>query len=152
MINYIVTLFLFHASTHTRTHTHTHTHTDVQTHRCTIEMQRGVREVKYGLQVIRQNLNHLLFCLYGRVYNAVLKVWEDWVWQILRISRLWWTALAKGLCPNLWDRKHPWFCRRTRLRGRCVHSERVREIGRRWVREEVVTDSWHFVVYSGLDR
>ena len=49
---------------------------------------------------------------------------------------------SKGLCNQT----------RAKLSGMCVHSEKAREVGRGWVREEVVTDSWQFVVYSGLDR
>ena len=32
------------------------------------------------------------------------------------------------------------------------HTHARAYIGRRWVRKEVVTDSWQFVIYSGMDR
>jgi len=62
-----------------------------------------------------------------------------------RIPLLWSTvrerALAKGLSFNMGDTKYPCACRRTELPKKDVHSEKVREIGRRWVGEKVVTDS-----------
>ena len=52
-----------------------------------------------------------------------------------RIPLLWSTvgetALAKGFCSNMGDTKYLCVCRRTKLPGRGVHSEKVREIGRR---------------------
>jgi len=41
------------------------------------------------------------------------------------------TALAKGFCSNMGDTKYVCVCGRTKLRGRGVHCEKVREIGRR---------------------
>ena len=38
--------------------------------------------------------------------------------------------LAKGFSFNMEDAKCPFACRRTTLSGRCVHSEKVREVGR----------------------
>ena len=49
------------------------------------------------------------------------------------------TALAKGFCSNMANTKHPCVCRRAKLPGRGVHNAKVREIGRRWVKEEAVT-------------
>ena len=50
-----------------------------------------------------------------------------------RLSLLWSsvreTALAEGF--NMGDTKCPCVCRRTKLSGRGVHSEKVRELGRR---------------------
>ena len=50
-----------------------------------------------------------------------------------RIPLLWSTvketALAKGFCSNMGDTKYPCVCRRTKLPGRGVHSEKVRELG-----------------------
>ena len=60
-------------------------------------------------------------------------------------------TLAKDFTFNMGDAKCPCVCRRTKLSGRCVHSEKVREVSRGGVREEVGTDSEQFVVYSGLD-
>ena len=52
-----------------------------------------------------------------------------------RIPLLWGTALetalAKGFCSNMRDMKYTCVCRRTKLPGRGVHSEKVREVGRR---------------------
>ena len=39
-------------------------------------------------------------------------------------------ALAKGFSFNVCDIKYVCVCRRTKLPGRGVHSEKVREIGR----------------------
>ena len=39
-------------------------------------------------------------------------------------------TLTKGLSLNMGDGKCPCVCRRTKLCGRCVHSEKVREVGR----------------------
>ena len=39
-------------------------------------------------------------------------------------------ALAKGFSFNVVDAKCPCVCRRTKMPGRGVHSEKVREIGR----------------------
>ena len=73
------------------------------------------------------------------------------IWEL--ISLLWSTvgetALAKGFYFIMGDTKYPCFHRRTKLPGRGVYSEKVREVGRRWVREEVETHSWQFVIYSG---
>ena len=55
-------------------------------------------------------------------------------------SRVGERMLAKGFCFNMGDAKCPCVCRRTKLTRMCVHSEKVREVGREWVREEVVTD------------
>ena len=41
------------------------------------------------------------------------------------------TVLAKTFCSNRGDTKYPCVCRRTKLFGRSVQSEKVREIGRR---------------------
>ena len=41
------------------------------------------------------------------------------------------TALDKDFCSNMGDTKYPCVCRRTKLPGRGVHSEKVRETGRR---------------------
>ena len=41
------------------------------------------------------------------------------------------TALAQGFCSNVGDTKYPFVCRRTKLPGRRVYSEKFREIGRR---------------------
>ena len=41
------------------------------------------------------------------------------------------TALAEGFSFNMGDTKCPCVCRRTKLSGRGVHSEKVRELGRR---------------------
>ena len=67
-----------------------------------------------------------------------------------RIPLLWSTvgetALPKGFYSNMGDtKKYPCVCRRANLLGRGVHSEKVREIGRSGVREEVVADSWQLV-------
>ena len=60
-------------------------------------------------------------------------------------SLLWSTvgepALAKGFCLNMEDTKYPCVFRRMKLPERSVHSEKVREISGRQVREEVMTDS-----------
>ena len=52
-----------------------------------------------------------------------------------RIPMLWSTlaetALAKEFCSNMGDTKYPCVCRKTNLPGKGVHSEKVREIGRR---------------------
>ena len=52
-----------------------------------------------------------------------------------RTPMLWSTvrrrALAKGFYFEHDDTKYPCVCRRTKLAGRGVHSEKVREIGRR---------------------
>ena len=52
-----------------------------------------------------------------------------------RIPSLWSTvgitALAKGFCSNIGDTKYPCVFRRTKLPGRGVDSEKVRETGRR---------------------
>ena len=39
-------------------------------------------------------------------------------------------TLAKGFSFNMGDAKCPCVCRRTKLSGRCVHSEKVTEVGR----------------------
>ena len=39
-------------------------------------------------------------------------------------------ALAKGFTFNMGDAKCSCVCRRTKLSGRCVHSEKVREVGK----------------------
>ena len=39
-------------------------------------------------------------------------------------------TLSKGFNFNMGDAKCPCVCRRTKLSGRCVHSEKVREVGR----------------------
>ena len=39
-------------------------------------------------------------------------------------------SLAKGFSFDLGDAKCPCVSRRTKLSGRCVHSEKVREVGR----------------------
>ena len=62
------------------------------------------------------------------------------------------TTLAKGFRSNMGNTKYPFICRRTKLPGRGgVHSEMVREVGRKQVRA-VVADGSQFVVYSGLDQ
>ena len=38
--------------------------------------------------------------------------------------------LTKDFSFNIGDAKCPCVCRRTKLSGRCVHSEKVREVGR----------------------
>ena len=38
-------------------------------------------------------------------------------------------ALAKGFTFNMGDAKCTCVCRRTSLSGRCVHGEKVREVG-----------------------
>ena len=40
------------------------------------------------------------------------------------------TALAKGFCSNMGDTNYPCVCGRTKLPGRGVHCEKVRERGR----------------------
>ena len=63
------------------------------------------------------------------------------------IPLLWSTYLGKRALPNvlvlinMGNTKYLCVCRRTKLPGRGVLSEEVREIGRRRVREEVVTDN-----------
>ena len=51
-----------------------------------------------------------------------------------RIPLLWSTvgeiALAKGFCSSNGGARYPCVCRRTKLPGRGVHSENVRETGR----------------------
>ena len=60
------------------------------------------------------------------------------------IPLLWSTSLGKRASPNvlvlinMGNTKSLCVCRRTKLPGRGVHSEKVREIGKRYVREEVV--------------
>ena len=49
------------------------------------------------------------------------------------------------------DTQYPSSCRRTKLPGRAVHRE-VREIGMRWVREEIVTDARGFIFLHFLKR
>ena len=39
--------------------------------------------------------------------------------------------LAKSFCSNVGDTKYPCVCRRPKLHGKSVHSEKVRETGRR---------------------
>ena len=39
-------------------------------------------------------------------------------------------ALAEGFSFNMGDAKCPCVCRRTKLSGRCVHSEKDRKVGR----------------------
>ena len=56
-------------------------------------------------------------------------------------SRIRERTLAKGFSFNMGDVKCPGVCRRTKLSERCVHSKKVREVGRGGVREEVITDS-----------
>ena len=55
------------------------------------------------------------------------------IWEL--ISLLWSTvgetALAKGFYFIMGDTKYPCFHRRTKLPGRGVYSEKVREVGRR---------------------
>ena len=51
------------------------------------------------------------------------------------------TALAKGFYSNMGDTKYPRICRRTNPPRRGVHSEKFREIDRRWVTDEATTDS-----------
>ena len=41
------------------------------------------------------------------------------------------TALAKGFCSDMGNRKYPCVYRRMKLHGRGVHSEKGREMGRR---------------------
>ena len=50
-------------------------------------------------------------------------------------------TLPRGFSFNMGDAKRPCVCRRTKLSGRCVHSEKVREGGRGCVREEAVADT-----------
>ena len=40
-------------------------------------------------------------------------------------------AKAKCFCSNMGDTKYSCVCRRKKLPGRSVHSEKVREIGKR---------------------
>ena len=49
--------------------------------------------------------------------------------------------LAKEFNFNMGDAKCLCVCRRTKVSGRCLHSEKIREVGRGYVREEVVTES-----------
>ena len=63
-------------------------------------------------------------------------------------------ASAKGVfCLFFYhgDTQYPCSCRRTKLPGRAVHRE-VREIGMRWVREEIVTDARGFIFLHFLKR
>ena len=39
--------------------------------------------------------------------------------------------LVKGFCSDMGDMKYSCVCRRTKLPGRGVHSEKVREVDRR---------------------
>ena len=48
----------------------------------------------------------------------------------LLMSRVRERALAEGFSFNMGDAKCPRVCGRTKLSGRCVHSEKVREVGR----------------------
>ena len=65
-----------------------------------------------------------------------------------QISFLWSTVgkttLAKRFCSNMEDTKDPCVCRWTKLPREGVHNEKGGKIGRRWVTEEAVTDSWQF--------
>ena len=49
---------------------------------------------------------------------------------LLPWSRVRERTLAQGPSFNMEDAKCPCVCRRTKLSGRCVHSEKVREVGR----------------------
>ena len=49
----------------------------------------------------------------------------------LLVSAIGGTVLAKGFCSNIGDMKYVCVCRRTKLPGRGVHSEEVKEISRR---------------------
>ena len=63
------------------------------------------------------------------------------------------SSLAKGFRFNMGYAKCLGVSRRTKLSGRGVHSEKVREArgqGKGCVREEVVTARRQCVVYSGL--
>ena len=40
-------------------------------------------------------------------------------------------TMAKGININMGDPKYPCVCRRSKLSGKGVHNEKVREIGRR---------------------
>ena len=48
----------------------------------------------------------------------------------LLLSRVRERTLAKGFSFNMGDAKCPCVCRRTKFSGRCVHSKKVREVGR----------------------
>ena len=41
------------------------------------------------------------------------------------------TVLARGFCSDMGDIKYSCVCRRTKLPGRGVHSEKIGEVGRR---------------------
>ena len=49
---------------------------------------------------------------------------------LLLWSRVRQITLAKGLSFSMRDAKCPCVCRRMKLSGRCVHSEKVKEVGR----------------------
>ena len=68
--------------------------------------------------------------------------------EFIGLEKQRWT---KGFTSKMRDTKHC-VCRRAKLPGRGVHSEKARETGRRRVREETIADSSQFVAYSGLDR
>ena len=44
----------------------------------------------------------------------------------------------KGFSSKIGNVEYLYFCRRTKLPGRGIHSEKVRETGRRRVREEAI--------------
>ena len=129
-----------HARTHTRTHPRTHTHTHTHTHSHARAHRRNVMRTEEGLeweQVGRQNLKSLVI-LFAEVsfanFEGIGELNATDVRQE-RIPLLWFTvretALANGFCSNLGDTRYPCVCRSTQLPGRGVHSEKVRETGRR---------------------
>ena len=113
-----------------------------------------------GGQVRRQNSKSLVQVLFvAQVSFSVLKAQEDWTWQVsegsefhhfgaLQTKR---NSGGQTFCSKMGHTKYLCICSRTKLPGRGVHSEKIRETGRRWT-EVAVTDSWQFVVCSGLDR
>ena len=59
-----------------------------------------------------------------------------------RIPLLWSTVRERvstnGFCLNMGNTKYPGFCRRTKLSGRGVHSEKARELSKKHMTEHTV--------------
>ena len=89
------------------------------------------------------NSNKHKLCI--AIYNLPQKKWGLNVTDVRRRkfhcfgAREW--VLAKGFSFNMGDAECPFVYRRTKLSVRGVHSDKVREVGRRWVKEEVM-ESW----------
>jgi len=73
------------------------------------------------------------------------------MWQISEGRKFNCFGCPKGFSLNMRDAICPCVCRRTKLSGRCVLSEAIRDLGREEVRK-ISCDKWMAVVInSGLD-